>query len=145
MLSASILSSSIYFLYRITTFPELGNVDAMLIGAALTAVLILCLWGITSGRGNVVECSLLVRRTPSEPGPLADYSHCSLPTSRYVSIRSSPTTNRPSRPKTSLLHPNPNFLLCHQSSWLHTPHSSSFYRHHPQTYIQLSISSSRQS
>ncbi|KAI9717477.1 MAG: hypothetical protein M1828_007177 [Chrysothrix sp. TS-e1954] len=59
VLSASIISSSLYFLYRITTFPELGNVDAMLIGAALAGVIFLCAWGIGSGRGNPVESSLL--------------------------------------------------------------------------------------
>ena len=60
-MSASIISSALYFLYRITTFPELGNVDAILIGAAITCAIFLCAWGIGSGRGNPVESSLLVR------------------------------------------------------------------------------------
>lgn len=58
--SASIISVAIYFLWRITTFPELDNVDAILIGATLTCVIILASWGIGSGRGNPVESSLLV-------------------------------------------------------------------------------------
>jgi hypothetical protein len=49
-----------YFLWRITTFPELDNVDAILIGATITCVVILGSWGIGSGRGNPVESSLLV-------------------------------------------------------------------------------------
>ncbi|KAF2204709.1 ICE2-domain-containing protein [Delitschia confertaspora ATCC 74209] len=59
IMSASILSSSVYFLWRITTFPEISNVDAILIGAAITAAIFLCSWGIVSGRGNPVESSLL--------------------------------------------------------------------------------------
>ncbi|CAI6338733.1 unnamed protein product [Periconia digitata] len=57
--SASIISSSVYFLWRITTFPEVSNVDAILIGVALTTAMFLCAWGIVSGRGNPVESSLL--------------------------------------------------------------------------------------
>lgn len=62
--SASILSSSVYFLYRITTFPEINNLDAIFIGSAITCAIFLCAWGIGSGRGNPVESSLLVRFTP---------------------------------------------------------------------------------
>lgn len=58
--SASIISSSVYFLWRITTFPEISNVDAILIGVAITCAFFLCAWGIGSGRGNPVESSLLV-------------------------------------------------------------------------------------
>ncbi|KAI9671823.1 MAG: hypothetical protein M1831_003351 [Alyxoria varia] len=58
-LSASIISSSVYFLYRITTFPEIGNLDAILIGSAITCAIFLCAWGIGSGRGNPIESSLL--------------------------------------------------------------------------------------
>lgn len=58
--SGSIFSSSTYFLWRITTFPEISNVDAILIGAAITCAIFLCAWGIGSGRGNPVESSLLV-------------------------------------------------------------------------------------
>ena len=61
LMSASIISSSVYFLWRITTFPEIDNVDAILIGIAIACVVILCTWGIGSGRGNPVESSLLVR------------------------------------------------------------------------------------
>jgi hypothetical protein len=40
-------------------FPEIGNVDATLIGVTITCAVILCAWGIGSGRGNPVESSLL--------------------------------------------------------------------------------------
>jgi len=59
VLSASIISSSVYFLWRIMKFPEIGNVDATLIGVTITCAVILCAWGIGSGRGNPVESSLL--------------------------------------------------------------------------------------
>ncbi|KAF2233809.1 ICE2-domain-containing protein [Viridothelium virens] len=59
MMAASIISSSVYFLWRVTTFPDIGNVDAILIGAAITCVIFLGAWGIGSGRGNPVESSLL--------------------------------------------------------------------------------------
>lgn len=59
------ISSSTYFLYRITTFPEIGTVDAILIGAAITCAIFLCAWGIGSGRGNPVESSLLVSILPT--------------------------------------------------------------------------------
>ena len=58
-MSASTISSSIYFLWRITTFPEISNVDAILIGMTITSAVILGAWGIGSGRGNPVESSLL--------------------------------------------------------------------------------------
>ena len=59
VMSASTISSSIYFLWRITTFPEISNVDAILIGMTITSAVILGAWGIGSGRGNPVESSLL--------------------------------------------------------------------------------------
>ena len=58
-MSASVISSSVYFLWRITRFPEIGNVDATLIGITITCVVFLCAWGIGSGKGNPVESSLL--------------------------------------------------------------------------------------
>lgn len=58
-MSASIISSSVYFLWRITRFPEIGNVDATLIGITITCAVFLCAWGIGSGKGNPVESSLL--------------------------------------------------------------------------------------
>ena len=57
--SGSIISSSVYFLWRITTFPGIDSQDAVLIGMAITTAVFLCAWGIGSGRGNVVESSLL--------------------------------------------------------------------------------------
>ena len=58
-MSASIISSSVYFLWRVSQFPEIGNVDATLIGIAITCAVFLCAWGIGSGKGNPVESSLL--------------------------------------------------------------------------------------
>jgi hypothetical protein len=49
----------VYFLWRITNFPQVGNVDATLIGVTITCAVFLCAWGIGSGRGNPVESSLL--------------------------------------------------------------------------------------
>ena len=59
VMSASIISSSVYFLWRIMNFPEIGNVDATLIGITVTCAVFLCAWGIGSGKGNPVESSLL--------------------------------------------------------------------------------------
>ena len=59
VMSASVISSSVYFLWRITQFPEIGNVDATLIGITITCAVFLCAWGIGSGKGNPVESSLL--------------------------------------------------------------------------------------
>ncbi|KAI5303726.1 hypothetical protein KEM56_007251 [Ascosphaera pollenicola] len=59
VLSASVISSSLYFLWRVLQFPRISNVDSALIGVAVTCAVILCAWGIGSGRGNPVESSLL--------------------------------------------------------------------------------------
>ena len=59
VMSASIISSSVYFLWRIAKFPEINNVDAILIGMTVTCAIFLCAWGIGSGKGNPVESSLL--------------------------------------------------------------------------------------
>lgn len=59
VLSATVISSSIYFLWRVLQFPEISNVDAALIGVSITCTVILGAWGIGSGRGNPVESSLL--------------------------------------------------------------------------------------
>ena len=40
-------------------FPEIGNVDAALIGITITCAVFLGAWGIGSGKGNPVESSLL--------------------------------------------------------------------------------------
>lgn len=59
VMSGSIISSSLYFLWRITTFPEIDNMDATLIGVSVTCAIFLCAYGISSGRGNPIESSLL--------------------------------------------------------------------------------------
>lgn len=50
---------SVYFLWRVMKFPEIGNVDATLIGITITCAVFLCAWGIGSGKGNPVESSLV--------------------------------------------------------------------------------------
>ncbi|MCJ1290475.1 hypothetical protein MMC34_002013 [Xylographa carneopallida] len=59
VMSASIISSSVYFLWRVMQFPQIGNVDATLIGITITCAVFLGAWGIGSGKGNPVESSLL--------------------------------------------------------------------------------------
>lgn len=58
-MSASIIASALYFLWRVARFPQLDNVDAILIGVVMTSALFLCSYGIGSGKGNPVESSLL--------------------------------------------------------------------------------------
>lgn len=53
------MASSVYFLWRVARFPQIGNVDATLIGVTVTSAVFLCAFGIGSGRGNPVESSLL--------------------------------------------------------------------------------------
>lgn len=58
--SGCIITTSLYFLYRIYTFPvvlDLGN--ATLIGSVLTISIFLGIYGIVSGRGSAIESSLL--------------------------------------------------------------------------------------
>ncbi|KAL1873812.1 hypothetical protein VTK73DRAFT_727 [Phialemonium thermophilum] len=57
--SGSIISSALYFLWRIANFPQISNVDAALIGVTMSSAVFLCALGIGSGRGNPVESSLL--------------------------------------------------------------------------------------
>jgi hypothetical protein len=57
--SGSIISSAVYFLWRVISFPQVSNLDATLIGVAMTSAAFLCAFGIASGRGNPVESSLL--------------------------------------------------------------------------------------
>ena len=59
-MSGSIISSSVYFLWRIVALFEISSFDAILIGVAITCAIFLCSWGIVSGKGNPVESSLLV-------------------------------------------------------------------------------------
>ncbi|SPJ71441.1 related to ICE2 - protein with role in forming and/or maintaining the cortical ER network [Fusarium torulosum] len=59
VLSSSIMASAVYFLWRVAQFPQIGNVDATLIGIAMTTAVFLCAFGIGSGRGNPIESSLL--------------------------------------------------------------------------------------
>ena len=57
--SGGVISSSLYFLWRISTFPGIDSQDAILIGMAIACAFFLCVWGFSSGRGNIVESSLL--------------------------------------------------------------------------------------
>ncbi|KAH9900096.1 ICE2-domain-containing protein [Xylariomycetidae sp. FL2044] len=59
ILSASIIASAIYFLWRVALFPSINNLDAILIGVTVTSAFFLCAIGIFTGRGNPVESSLL--------------------------------------------------------------------------------------
>lgn len=59
LFSSGVISSSVYFLYRVSTFPGIDSQDAILIGMAICCLIFLCAWGVGSGRGNVVESSLL--------------------------------------------------------------------------------------
>lgn len=59
MFSGSIISSAVYFLWRVARFPQVSNLDAALIGVVMTSAVFLCAFGIGSGRGNPVESSLL--------------------------------------------------------------------------------------
>jgi hypothetical protein len=117
--SAGIISSSIYFLYRIFSFPEIGNVDAILIGFSLACAIILGIYGISSVRGNVVESSLLVCTISfTDNGTNVSSS----PTSLSASTKSSPTTNPPIQLQLiQKLHLNQLCPHCHLSSWLLTP------------------------
>lgn len=58
-LSGSIIASALYFLWRVAQFPKISNLDATLIGITMTTAVFLCAYGIGSGRGSPVECSLL--------------------------------------------------------------------------------------
>ncbi|KFA63869.1 hypothetical protein S40285_04452 [Stachybotrys chlorohalonatus IBT 40285] len=58
-LSGSIISSAVYFLWRVAQFPQINNIDAILIGVTMTTAVFLCAYGISSGRGNPIESSLL--------------------------------------------------------------------------------------
>ncbi|KAI5785682.1 ICE2-domain-containing protein [Pyronema domesticum] len=59
IIAASTISNAVYFLWRITNFPEIGNIDATLIGVSITCAVFLSAYGILSGRGNPIESSLL--------------------------------------------------------------------------------------
>ncbi|KAG7122093.1 hypothetical protein HYQ44_002991 [Verticillium longisporum] len=59
VLSGGIIASALYFLWRVAHFPSISNIDGALIGVTMTSAFFLCAYGIHSGRGNVVESSLL--------------------------------------------------------------------------------------
>ncbi|KAI1502832.1 ICE2-domain-containing protein [Biscogniauxia marginata] len=59
ILSASIIASAVYFLWRVAQFPSINNIDASLIGVTVTSAVFLAAIGIGTGRGNPVESSLL--------------------------------------------------------------------------------------
>ncbi|CAK7270481.1 hypothetical protein SEPCBS119000_004113 [Sporothrix epigloea] len=57
--SGSVIASAVYYLSRIARFPQVDNMDAILIGVTVTSAVFLSAYGIGSGRGNPVESSLL--------------------------------------------------------------------------------------
>ncbi|RYP78373.1 hypothetical protein DL771_000558 [Monosporascus sp. 5C6A] len=59
MISAMIIASALYFLWRVALFPSINNRDATLIGVTVTSAVFLCGLGIGTGRGNPIESSLL--------------------------------------------------------------------------------------
>ncbi|KIW98227.1 uncharacterized protein Z519_01811 [Cladophialophora bantiana CBS 173.52] len=57
--SAGVVSSSVYFLWRVLQFPDISNLDSTLIGIAIASAIFLCGYGVVSGRGTATESSLL--------------------------------------------------------------------------------------
>lgn len=57
--SAGVVSSSVYFLWRVLQFPDISNLDSTLIGVAIASAIFLCGYGVVSGRGTATESSLL--------------------------------------------------------------------------------------
>lgn len=57
--SGGVIATAIYFLWRVAHFPSISNIDGTLIGVVMTSAFFLCAHGIHTGRGNVVESSLL--------------------------------------------------------------------------------------
>ena len=57
--SAGVVSSSVYFLWRVLQFPEISSLDSTLIGIAIASAIFLCAYGVVSGRGTATESSLL--------------------------------------------------------------------------------------
>ncbi|KAJ9602792.1 hypothetical protein H2200_012572 [Cladophialophora chaetospira] len=57
--SAGVVSSSVYFLWRVLQFPEISSLDSTLIGITIASAVFLCAYGVVSGRGTATESSLL--------------------------------------------------------------------------------------
>jgi hypothetical protein len=57
--AAGVVSSSVYFLWRVLQFPDISSLDSTLIGIAIASAIFLCAYGVVSGRGTAVESSLL--------------------------------------------------------------------------------------
>ena len=57
--SAGVVSSSVYFLWRVLQFPEISSLDSTLIGVTIASAIFLCGYGVVSGRGTATESSLL--------------------------------------------------------------------------------------
>lgn len=57
--AAGVVSSSVYFLWRVLQFPDISSLDSTLIGIAIASAVFLCAYGVVSGRGTAVESSLL--------------------------------------------------------------------------------------
>ena len=57
--SAGVVSSSVYFLWRVLQFPDISSLDSTLIGIAIASAIFLCAYGVVSGRGTATESSLL--------------------------------------------------------------------------------------
>jgi hypothetical protein len=57
--AAGVVSSSVYFLWRVLQFPDISSLDSTLIGIAIASAIFLCGYGVVSGRGTAMESSLL--------------------------------------------------------------------------------------
>ncbi|KIW99961.1 uncharacterized protein Z518_10889 [Rhinocladiella mackenziei CBS 650.93] len=57
--SAAVVSSSVYFLWRVLQFPDVSSLDSTLIGIAIASAIFLGGYGTVSGRGTAMESSLL--------------------------------------------------------------------------------------
>ena len=57
--SAGVVSSSVYFLWRVLQFPEISSLDSTLIGITIASAIFLCGYGVVSGRGTATESSLM--------------------------------------------------------------------------------------
>lgn len=57
--AGTVISSSVYFLWRVLQFPDISSLDSTLIGIAIASAIFLCAYGVVSGRGTALESSLL--------------------------------------------------------------------------------------
>lgn len=59
IVSGTTMSSALYVLYRVYSFTSMEASNATLVGIALTATTVICVWSLTTGKGNILESSFL--------------------------------------------------------------------------------------